>query len=112
MAVCHPDCPVVNLPCLPMIVRIPHPQMAIFHVACRLSLLDIFLVVIKIQKLKFLTPKGKCLVRVPKKLVSTSKPAYLSESNESILQINLILTSPILVLTFYTYNVSNKKISS
>jgi hypothetical protein len=55
---------------------------------------------------------GKCLILILKKLVSTSKSAYISVSNESILQINLILTSPNLVLTFYTYKVSNKKVSS
>jgi hypothetical protein len=55
---------------------------------------------------------GKCLILILKKLVSTSKSAYISVSNESILQINLILTSPNLVLTFYTYKVSSKKVSS
>jgi hypothetical protein len=48
------------------------------------------------------------LIKVPKKLVSTSKSTYVSMSNESILQINLILASPNLVLTFYTSKVSNK----
>jgi hypothetical protein len=55
---------------------------------------------------------GKCLIRVPKMLVFTSKLAYVSVSNEPILQINLILTSPNLVLIFYTYKVSNEKVSS
>jgi hypothetical protein len=52
------------------------------------------------------------MIRVSKKLVSTIKSAYVSVSNEPILQINLILTSPNLILTFYTYKVSNKKVSS
>jgi hypothetical protein len=52
------------------------------------------------------------LIMIPKKLVSTSKLDYVSVSNKSVLQINLILTSPNLVLTFYTYKVSNKKVSS
>jgi hypothetical protein len=55
---------------------------------------------------------GTALIWVPTKLVSTSKSTYVSVSNESILQINLILISPNLVLTFYTYKVSNKKVSS
>jgi hypothetical protein len=52
------------------------------------------------------------LIMIPKKLVSTSKLDYVSVSNKSVLQINLILTSPNLVLTFYTYKVSNKKVLS
>jgi hypothetical protein len=55
---------------------------------------------------------GTGLIKVPKKLVSTSKSAYVSMSNESILQINIILTSSNLVLTFYNYKVSNNKVSS
>ena len=54
----------------------------------------------------------KLWAMVPKKLVSTAKLAYVSVSNESILQIYLILTSPNLVFTFYTYKISNKKASS
>jgi hypothetical protein len=54
----------------------------------------------------------KLWAMVPKKLVSTAKSAYISVSNESILQIYLILSSPNLVLTFYTYKISNKKVSS
>jgi hypothetical protein len=55
---------------------------------------------------------GVSLVGVPKKVVPVSKSAHVSGSSEFILQIKLILTSPNVVLTFYTYKVSNKKVSS
>jgi hypothetical protein len=56
--------------------------------------------------------KGISLVGVPKKVVPLSKSAHVSVSSEFILQIKLILSSPNVVLTFYTYKVSNKKVSS
>jgi hypothetical protein len=56
--------------------------------------------------------EGNGLIKVSKKLVSSLKSTHVSVPNESILQINLTLTSPNLVLTFYTYKVSNKKVSS
>jgi hypothetical protein len=56
--------------------------------------------------------EGISLVGVPKKVVSLSKSAHVSVSSEFILQIKLILSSPNVVLTFYTYKVSNKKVSS
>jgi hypothetical protein len=56
--------------------------------------------------------RGISLVGVPKKVVSLSKSAHVSVSSEFILQIKLILSSPNVVLTFYTYKVSNKKVSS
>ena len=55
---------------------------------------------------------GISLVGVPKKVVSPSKSAHVSVSNEFILYIKLILTSPNIILTFYTYKVSNKKVST
>jgi hypothetical protein len=55
---------------------------------------------------------GISLVGVPKKVVPLSKSAHVSVSSEFILQIKLILSSPNVVLTFYTYKVSNKKVSS
>jgi hypothetical protein len=55
--------------------------------------------------------QGISLVGVPKKVVPLSKSAHVSVSSEFILQI-LILSSPNVVLTFYTYKVSNKKVSS
>jgi hypothetical protein len=58
------------------------------------------------------TCKGISLVGVPKKVVPLSKSAHVSVSSEFILQMKLILSSPNVVLTFYTYKVSNKKISS
>jgi hypothetical protein len=56
--------------------------------------------------------KGISLVGVPKKVVPLSKSAHVSVLSEFILQIKLILSSPNVVLTFYTYKVSNKKVSS
>jgi hypothetical protein len=52
------------------------------------------------------------LVGVPKKVVPLSKSAHISVSSEFILQLKLILSSPNVVLTFYTYKVSSKKVSS
>jgi hypothetical protein len=56
--------------------------------------------------------QGISLVGVPKKVVPLSKSAHISVSSEFILQIKLILSSPNVVLTFYTYKVSNIKVSS
>jgi hypothetical protein len=56
--------------------------------------------------------RGISLVGVPKKVVPLSKSAHVSVSSEFFLQIKLILSSPNVVLTFYTYKVSNKKVSS
>jgi hypothetical protein len=56
--------------------------------------------------------QGISLVGVPKKVVPLSKSAHVSVLSEFILQIKLILSSPNVVLTFYTYKVSNKKVSS
>jgi hypothetical protein len=56
--------------------------------------------------------KGISLVGVPKKVVPLSKSIHVSVSSEFFLQIKLILSSPNVVLTFYTYTVSNKKVSS
>jgi hypothetical protein len=55
---------------------------------------------------------GISLVGVPKKVVPLSKSTHVSVSSEFILQIKLILSSPNVVLTFYTYKVSSKKVSS
>jgi hypothetical protein len=55
---------------------------------------------------------GISLFGVPKKVVPLSKSAHVSVLSEFILQIKLILSSPNVVLTFYTYKVSNNKVSS
>jgi hypothetical protein len=55
---------------------------------------------------------GISLVGVPKKVVPLPKSAHVSVSSEFILQIKLILSSLNVVLTFYTYKVSDKKISA
>jgi hypothetical protein len=55
---------------------------------------------------------GTTKVRVPKKDVFTIILAHVSASNKSILKIKQSMASPNVVLTYYTYNTSNKKVSS
>jgi hypothetical protein len=54
---------------------------------------------------------GTIKVGVPKNVVFTRISTYVSVSNKFILKIKLSMTSPNVVLTYYTYNTSNKKVS-
>jgi hypothetical protein len=56
--------------------------------------------------------RGTVKVGVSKKVVFIRISTHVSVSNKSILKINLSRTSPNVVLSYYTYNTSNKKVSS
>jgi hypothetical protein len=55
---------------------------------------------------------GIVKVGVPKKVVFTKISAHVSLLNNSILKIKFSMTSPNVVLPYYTYDTSNKKVSS